>query len=129
MAPQASSQEPLHGPRPKAPAGTEGGREGPAQADLADIIREHGDEEARRRNREMGETAPRVHGGPARVHQPRTDIPDDSIEMESPGARESRRAAAPHEGSSYPSGQCCPNHTTARPFLERNPGQTVTARG
>ena len=57
----------------------------PPRADLTDIIREHGEDEARRRHREMGETGPRVHGGPARLHQPRADIPDDAIEMQTPG--------------------------------------------
>ena len=57
----------------------------PPRADLTDIIREHGEDEARRRHREMGETGPRVHGGPARLHQPRADIPDDAVEMQTPG--------------------------------------------
>ena len=65
----------------------EGDRElwAPPRADLTDIIREHGEDEARRRHREMGETGPRVHGGPARLHQPRADMPDDAIEMQTPG--------------------------------------------
>ena len=57
----------------------------PPRADLTDIIRDHGEDEARRRHREMGEAGPRVHGGPARLHQPRADMPDDAIEMQTPG--------------------------------------------
>ena len=56
----------------------------PPRADLTDIIRDHGEDEARRRHREMGEAGPRVHGGPARLHQPGADMPDDAIEMQTP---------------------------------------------
>ena len=61
----------------------------PPRVDLQTILVNEGEEAARQH---AERSADRLHGGPARLHRPRADMPDDAVERATPGVgREGQR--------------------------------------
>ena len=65
----------------------------PPRVDLQAILINEGEEAARQH---AERSTDRLHGGPARLHRPRADMPDDAVERAHPRGGQRGSAFAPH---------------------------------